>query len=69
VRDELGPSDDELRWARRVLATATERESVLSVDGQMVDKPVTDRARRLLADAHGSPLAPPTESVTGDEIT
>ncbi|MER5259473.1 MULTISPECIES: hypothetical protein [unclassified Streptomyces] len=35
----------ELRWARSVLEAG---ESVTAVDGQMVDKPVLDGARRML---------------------
>ena len=43
------PSDDELDWARRVTATAG--TSVGTVDGQMIDKPVLERARAVLARA------------------
>ncbi|MDI2125071.1 HpcH/HpaI aldolase/citrate lyase family protein [Yinghuangia seranimata] len=42
------PSAEEVRWAERVLAAG---ESVTAVDGQMVDKPVLERARRVLAAA------------------
>lgn len=44
------PSDEQLEWARRVVAAAQDG-AVVVVDGRMVDKPVLDRARRLLADA------------------
>lgn len=44
------PSDEQLEWARRVVAAAQDG-TVVVVDGRMVDKPVLDRARRLLADA------------------
>jgi citrate lyase subunit beta/citryl-CoA lyase len=40
------PSVEELQWARAVLEAG---DSVTTVDGQMVDKPVLDRARRILA--------------------
>ncbi|MFD7292407.1 HpcH/HpaI aldolase/citrate lyase family protein [Streptomyces sp. NPDC059897] len=44
----FAPSESELAWARSVLAAG---DAVTTVDGQMVDKPVLDRARRLLAQA------------------
>ncbi|WP_327665498.1 HpcH/HpaI aldolase/citrate lyase family protein [Streptomyces sp. NBC_00498] len=42
------PTEAELSWAQSVLAAG---DTVTTVDGQMVDKPVLDRARRLLAQA------------------
>ncbi|TVT50433.1 CoA ester lyase [Amycolatopsis rhizosphaerae] len=42
----FAPTDAELDWARRVVGAA---DSVSTVDGQMVDLPVLERARRLLA--------------------
>lgn len=44
----FAPSERELRWARAVLAAG---DSVGVVDGHMVDKPVIERARRVLAAA------------------
>jgi citrate lyase subunit beta/citryl-CoA lyase len=41
------PSAEQLRWAGAVLAAS--RGAVTVLDGRMVDKPVVDRARRLLA--------------------
>jgi citrate lyase subunit beta/citryl-CoA lyase len=49
------PSAAEVQWARAVLDAG---ESVTTVDGQMVDRPVLIRARRVLAAArerHGTP--------------
>jgi citrate lyase subunit beta/citryl-CoA lyase len=43
------PDEDELAWARRVLEE--HQDGVSRVDGEMVDKPVVDRARALLAEA------------------
>lgn len=40
------PSQEELAWARRVLYAAG---GAVQVDGAMVDRPVQDRARRILA--------------------
>ncbi|MEU9360998.1 CoA ester lyase [Streptomyces sp. NPDC048301] len=46
VASGFAPTDDELRWARTVLGAG---DSVTTVDGQMVDRPVLERARRILA--------------------
>ncbi|MFF3191649.1 HpcH/HpaI aldolase/citrate lyase family protein [Streptomyces misionensis] len=46
VADGFAPSARELQWARTVLAAG---ESVTTVDGHMIDKPVLERARRILA--------------------
>ncbi|CDR13716.1 HpcH/HpaI aldolase/citrate lyase family protein [Streptomyces iranensis] len=45
VAEGFAPSAEELRWARAVLDAG---DSVTTVDGQMVDKPVLERARRTL---------------------
>ncbi|WP_110180349.1 HpcH/HpaI aldolase/citrate lyase family protein [Nocardioides solisilvae] len=50
VRAAFAPADDEVRWAERVLAAAQD-DGVAVVDGRMVDKPVVDRARRVLSRA------------------
>jgi len=50
VHAALGPSADELAWARRVLdATHAAGGGVVSLDGRMVDAPVVRLAERLLA--------------------
>ncbi|MCR8960032.1 CoA ester lyase [Variovorax sp. S2] len=50
VHAALGPSADELAWARRVLdATQAAGGGVVSLDGRMVDAPVVRLAERLLA--------------------
>src|SRR5665213_2024094 len=49
------PTDDEVRWASRVVENATDA-GASRVDGLMVDKPVAERARRILKQA-GSPAA------------
>lgn len=48
VATAFAPSQEELAWAERVLAGAGSN-GVAVVDGRMVDKPVVERARRLLA--------------------
>ncbi|WP_461175316.1 CoA ester lyase (plasmid) [Arthrobacter sp. Z1-9] len=46
----FAPTEQELAWARRIMeATSTAAVGVLLVDGQMVDRPVIDRAARILA--------------------
>ena len=48
----LAPSDDELNWARQVLAAAAAAGgAAVAVDGKMVDKPVLLRAEALLREA------------------
>ncbi|MFE7030368.1 HpcH/HpaI aldolase/citrate lyase family protein [Streptomyces sp. NPDC057621] len=53
--DGFAASARELEWARTVLGAG---ESVTTVDGQMVDKPVLERARRILAAAREPHTAP-----------
>ncbi|PUE89377.1 CoA ester lyase, partial [Xanthomonas hortorum pv. hederae] len=48
IHSALHPAEEELAWARRVMAAASSGEGVFVVDGQMVDAPVLGRARRLL---------------------
>lgn len=48
VRRAFLPSEKEIQWARRVLASG---EGAVSVDGAMVDEPVRIRARAMLAQA------------------
>jgi len=50
VHTVFAPSDEELGWARDVLAAAGDG-SVATLQGQMIDKPIADRARRLLSRA------------------
>lgn len=55
LREAFSPAAAELDWARRVLAAAeaaaAEGRGSLTVDGRMVDEPVVERARRILAAA------------------
>ncbi|MCU0919658.1 MAG: CoA ester lyase [Burkholderiaceae bacterium] len=51
VHEALAPGAAELDWARRVVAAAEGASGALRVDGRMVDKPVLQRAQRLLARA------------------
>jgi citrate lyase subunit beta/citryl-CoA lyase len=55
VHEALRPTDAEIDWAQRVLAAASSSQGAVQVDGRMVDRPVVERARRLLQRA-GSPI-------------
>lgn len=45
----LAPGDDEVAWARRVLAAAEAAGgAAVQLDGRMVDRPVIERARRIV---------------------
>ncbi|MEU6134854.1 CoA ester lyase [Nocardioides sp. NPDC047086] len=52
----LAPTPDEVAWAERVLAAATE-DGVALVEGRMVDAPVVARARRILSLTRPAPGA------------
>lgn len=57
LNEGFSPSADEVRWAQRVVE-ATERAAAegiaaFSVDGKMVDRPIIERARRILAAPRG----------------
>jgi citrate lyase subunit beta/citryl-CoA lyase len=57
VNREFQPEADSVAWAERVLAAAKagEREGrgAVALDGEMIDAPIVDRARRILFDAKG----------------
>jgi citrate lyase subunit beta/citryl-CoA lyase len=49
------PSDAEVAWARKIVeSVGAEDGSAAAVDGQMIDVPVVERARRILAAASPS---------------
>ena len=49
IHAALRPSEAELAWAQRVLdAAAASSGGAVQLDGRMVDKPVIERARRLI---------------------
>ena len=49
VNAAMSPSEAETAWAQRVLAAAEAHKGAFSFEGRMIDKPVLDRARRILA--------------------
>lgn len=54
VHEVLAPSAAEVAWAEKVMAAAADG-GVSVVDGRMVDKPVVERARRLLTTVRTAP--------------
>lgn len=48
VQDAFIPTDAQVQWARSVIAA---EGGAAQVDGQMIDRPVTERAKRILARA------------------
>lgn len=54
VNEQFAPSADELDWARKVTTVAADG-GVRVIDGKMMDKPVVDRARRILARGNREP--------------
>lgn len=50
----FAPGPAEVAWAQKVVAAGSEK-GVVAVDGQMVDKPVLERARHVLARAGQAP--------------
>jgi citrate lyase subunit beta/citryl-CoA lyase len=52
VNRVLGPSADEVDWARRIVAAYAAAEAsgrgAVTLDGSMVDRPVVERARQIL---------------------
>ena len=54
IHTALAPSPDELSWAQRVMramAAAGQGAGAVQLDGRMIDKPVIERARRVIARA------------------
>lgn len=51
VQNAYRPTRDELEWAHKVLAVAD--VGAAQVDGEMIDRPVVDRARRVIGRSGG----------------
>jgi citrate lyase subunit beta/citryl-CoA lyase len=54
VRDGYQPSEDELAWAKRVLAAAENERGVFQFEGKMVDAPVFRHAEQIVRRASAS---------------
>lgn len=48
IKRAFHPTEEDVAWAERVLASASSAGAAGKVDGRMVDRPVVERARRLL---------------------
>ncbi len=49
IRDGYAPTDEQVGWARHVLAAARDERGVFAFEGIMVDAPVLRRAERIVA--------------------
>lgn len=67
VEEAFAPTEEELRWARSIIRAG---DGAVRIDGQMVDRPVVERAERLLARAGASRRQPgsSSNSTTGLEM-
>jgi len=60
VNKAFVPTSQESRWALAVVAAFdASKGAVTSVNGKMIDKPIVDRAQRIVADGL---VAPPPET-------
>lgn len=55
VQRAFAPGEQAIEWAQRVIAASRAGSGAAGVDGMMVDKPVVDRARSILAAARRGP--------------
>jgi citrate lyase subunit beta/citryl-CoA lyase len=57
VNRVFAPEAESVNWARRVVEAFEKGErggrGAIAIEGEMVDKPVVERARRILAEAEG----------------
>jgi citrate lyase subunit beta/citryl-CoA lyase len=55
TNDAFRPTDDEVAWARAILAEQAARpnDAVFALNGELVDRPVLERARQIVATADG----------------
>lgn len=51
VEQAYRPTEQEIRWARGIVAATTEGSGVTTADGAMIDRPLLERARAVLRDA------------------
>ncbi|MEV6925186.1 CoA ester lyase [Dactylosporangium sp. NPDC051485] len=56
IHEEFGPTVAEVAWAQRVVAAAEASDAgAVALDGAMVDRPVIEQARRILAESDRHP--------------
>jgi len=51
VHQAARPAEDEIAWAKGIVARADPSGAAIAVGGQMIDGPVLERAKRILASA------------------
>jgi citrate lyase subunit beta / citryl-CoA lyase len=51
IRDAYSPAPEQVAWARRLLAHATDNSGVSTFEGRMVDGPIIAQAQRVLSRA------------------
>jgi citrate lyase subunit beta/citryl-CoA lyase len=49
VNAAFAPAPADVDWAQRVIAALSDGRGAVAVDGKLIDKPIVDRARRVLA--------------------
>jgi citrate lyase subunit beta/citryl-CoA lyase len=52
IRNAYAPETDQLHWASRILEAAAHHQGVFQFEGQMVDAPLLDQARAIVARSH-----------------
>lgn len=52
----IRPDEERLAWAHRVISAAAEHDGVFQLEGEMIDAPLIERARRLIERAGESPV-------------
>jgi citrate lyase subunit beta/citryl-CoA lyase len=64
VNTGFAPSAQDISWAREVVAAAEVNSGAFLVQGKLVDRPVIERAHRILGMASPSTAAPAPGAVT-----
>jgi len=57
LNEAFSPSEQDIEWARRVTAAAMLTPGAFVLDGRMVDRPIIDRARRVLVQSTARPAS------------
>lgn len=57
LNEAFSPSMDDVEWARRIVEAAATNTGAFVVDGRMVDRPVIDRAQRILTQFAAHPAS------------
>lgn len=57
VNAAFAPAQADIDWAKRVIAALADGRGAVAVDGKLIDKPIVDRAHRVLAASESYGLA------------